>query len=239
MAKKLLIVEDEHNISDIISVHAEMAGYECDAAFDGEVGLKKASSGEYDLILLDIMLPKIDGFEICKNLRKDGISTPIIMLTANGEEVDRVLGLELGADDYVVKPFRVKELLARIKANIRRSENDMGGNSALSESSQDNENIIQIRSLAIDNNKRRVEKNGEMIDLSKIEYDLLLFFVKNPGKIFSRENLLISVWKYDDLAGDGRTVDTTIRRLRMKIEDDPSNPKFIQTKPKAGWYLED
>lgn len=236
MSKKLLIIEDEHNISDIIIVNAEMAGYECDTAYDGEVGLKKAQSGEYDLILLDIMLPKIDGFEICKQLRKESISTPIIMVTAREEDVDKVLGLELGADDYIPKPFGVKELMARIKANIRR--NDWGNTTPATDSTQSIAEIINIQSLAIDENKRKVEKSGELIDLSKIEYDLLLFFVKNPGKIFSRENLLTNVWKYDDLYGDGRTVDTTIRRLRMKIEDDPSNPQFILTKPKAGWYLE-
>ena len=238
MSKKLLVVEDEHSISDIIVFNAEMAGYECDIAYDGEVGLKKAKSGDYDLILLDVMLPKINGFEICKLLRKEGISTPIIMVTARAEEVDKVFGLELGADDYMIKPFGVKELLARIKANIRRSENDLG-NAAPSDQGQNTANIIQIQSLTIDDSKRKVEKNGDIIDLSKIEYDLLLFFVKNPGKIFSRESLLTSVWKYDDLYGDGRTVDTTIRRLRMKIEDDPSNPQFIQTRHKAGWYLED
>ena len=237
MSKKLLVIEDEHNISDIIVFNAEMAGYECDIAYDGEVGLAKARSGEHDLILLDIMLPKLDGFEICKTLRKEGNPIPIIMLTAREEEVDKVFGLELGADDYVPKPFGVKELLARIKANIRRSENDVGNTA--SDSAQNMTNIINIQSLAIDDNKRSVEKNGETIDLSKIEYDLLLFFVKNPGKIFSRELLLTNVWKYEDLYGDGRTVDTTIRRLRMKIEDDPSNPQLIQTKPKAGWYLED
>ena len=236
MSKKLLIIEDEHNISDIIIFNAEMAGYECDVAYDGEVGLAKARSGEHDLVLLDIMLPKLDGFEICKTLRKEGNSIPIIMLTAREEEVDKVYGLELGADDYVPKPFGVKELLARIKANIRRSENDVG--STASDPLQNTASLINVQSLTIDDNKRSVEKNGETIDLSKIEYDLLLFFVKSPGKIFSRETLLTNVWKYEDLYGDGRTVDTTIRRLRMKIEDDPSNPQLIQTKPKAGWYLE-
>ena len=237
MSKKLLVVEDDPSISDIIIFNAEMVGYECEAAYDGEVGLKMAKDDKYDLILLDVMLPKIEGFEICKLLRKEGVSTPIIMVTAREDEVDKVLGLELGADDYIAKPFGVKELLARIKANIRRSEND-AGNASASDSSQNTASLITIHSMTIDDNKRKVEKNEIPIDLSKIEYDLLLFFVKNPGKIFSRENLLTSVWKYDDLYGDGRTVDTTIRRLRMKIEDDPSNPQFIKTKPKAGWYLE-
>jgi len=228
MAKKLLIVEDDKNISYIISENAKVEGYECDVAYDGEQGLNKAMTNAYDLIILDLMLPKMDGFNVCKQLRYDKIFTPIIMLTAREEEADKIMGLDLGADDYITKPFSVKELFARIKANIRRS-------AAESVVSDKNENIIKVQSLVIDNEKYKVEKKGEVIELSKLEYDLLSFFAKNPDRIFSRSELLKNVWK-DDFYGE-RTVDTTINRLRGKIEDDVSNPKIIQNKRGMGYYL--
>ncbi|MCL2772423.1 MAG: response regulator transcription factor [Oscillospiraceae bacterium] len=228
MSKKLLIVEDEKAMSYIIAENAKIEGYECDAAYDGEDGLNKALHNTYDLIVLDLMLPKIDGFEICRRIRQEGVITPVIIVTAREEEVDKILGLELGADDYITKPLSVKELFARIKANIRRSETE----SAVSDK---NENIIKVQSLVIDNEKYRVEKNGSLIELSKLEYDLLLFFAKNPEKIFSRAELLKNVWK-DDFYGE-RTVDTAINRLRGKIEDDAANPKIIQNKKGMGYYL--
>jgi two-component system response regulator VicR len=229
MSKKLLVVEDDKNISYIITENAKAEGYECDAAFDGEDGLDKALNNQYDLIILDLMLPKMDGFEICRNIRQTGITTPVIIVTAREEEVDKILGLELGADDYITKPFSVKEMFARIKANIRRSSAETIA------AAERNENIIKIGSIVIDNEKYKVEKNGSVIELSKLEYDLLSFFAKNPGKIFSRAELLKNVWK-DDFFGE-RTVDTTVNRLRGKIEDDVSSPKLIQNKRGVGYYL--
>lgn len=228
MAKKLLIVEDEKNISYIISENAKMEGYECDVSYDGEQGLKKALTNAYDLIILDLMLPKIEGFNICRQIRQEKIYTPVIILTAREEEADKILGLELGADDYITKPFSVKELFARIKANIRRSSADAG----LSDS---NDNIIKIQSIVIDCAKCRVEKNDAPVELSKLEYDLLVFLARNPDKIFPREELLKNVWK-DDFYGE-RTVDTTVNRLRNKIEDDSANPKIIQNRRGMGYYL--
>lgn len=230
MAKKLLIVEDEKNISYIISENAKIEGYECDVSYDGEDGLKKALTNVYDLIILDLMLPKIEGFSICKQIRQKKISTPVIILTAREEEVDKILGLELGADDYITKPFSVKELFARIKANIRRSSADSGLSDANS-----NSNIIKIQSVIIDCEKCKVEKNNSPVELSKLEYDLLVFLARNPDKIFPREELLKNVWK-DDFYGE-RTVDTTVNRLRNKIEDDSSNPKIIQNRRGMGYYL--
>jgi two-component system response regulator VicR len=236
MAKKLLIVEDDKNISYIISENAKIEGYECDVSYDGEDGLNKALRYAYDLILLDLMLPKIEGFDICKRIRQEKITTPVIILTAREEEVDKIRGLELGADDYVTKPFSPKELFARIKANIRRSSSDAG----LTDPGGD---IIKIRSLVIDCGKYKVEKNNTAIELSPLEYDLLVFFARNPDRIFPREELLKNVWKYDignnfdDFYGDPRTVDVTIKRLRDKIEDDSSNPKIIQNKRGMGYYL--
>ena len=230
MSKKLLIVEDDKNISYIVSENARVEGYECDVSYDGEDGLKKALTNAYDLILLDLMLPKIEGFDICKQIRKYKISTPVIILTAREEEVDKILGLELGADDYITKPLSVKELFARIKANIRRSSAGAG----LSEA---NGNILKIQSVIIDCNKYKVEKNSAPVELSKLEYDLLIYLAKNPDKIFPREELLKHVWKYDDFYGDPRTVDVTVKRLRDKIEEDSSNPKIIKNMRGVGYYL--
>jgi len=234
MAKKLLIVEDEKNISYIISENAKIEGYECDAAYDGEDGLQKALTNGYDLILLDLMLPKMDGFKVCERLRGANVAVPVIMLTAREEEADKVMGLEIGADDYITKPFSKKELFARIKANIRRF-------SAASEAAADADAITLQQSVFIDCEKRKAEKGGVPVELSKLEYELLVFFAKNPDKIFSREELLKNVWKYemgDDFYGDPRTVDVTIKRLRDKIEDDGSNPKIIKNKRGMGYYLE-
>ena len=233
MMKKLLVVEDDKNISFIISENAKIEGYDCDVAYDGEDGLKKAVTNEYDLIILDLMLPKIGGFDICKNIRREKISTPVIILTAKIEEADKILGLELGADDYITKPFRVKELFARIKANLRRSSLYSGFNDL-------DVNIVKIRNIVINTENHKVEKNNMSIELSKLEYDLLVFLAKNPDKIFSREELLKNVWKYDnveDFYGEARTVDTTVKRLRDKIEDDSAAPKIIQNRRGLGYYL--
>ena len=233
MMKKLLVVEDDKNISFIISENAKIEGYDCDVAYDGEDGLKKAVTNEYDLIILDLMLPKIGGFDICKNIRREKISTPVIILTAKIEEADKILGLELGADDYITKPFRVKELFARIRANLRRSSLYSGFNDL-------DVNIVKIRNIVINTENHKVEKNNMSIELSKLEYDLLVFLAKNPDKIFSREELLKNVWKYDnveDFYGEARTVDTTVKRLRDKIEDDSAAPKIIQNRRGLGYYL--
>ena len=235
MAKKLLIVEDDKNISFIISENSKINGYDYDVAYDGQDGLNKALSNTYDLIILDLMLPKMDGFAICKQIRQEKILTPVIILTAREDEADKIKGFELGADDYVTKPFGIKEFFARIRANIRRSSPE----SVLPDS---NENIIKINSLVIDCEKSKVEKNNVLIELSRLEYDLLVFLAKNPDKIFPREELLKNVWKYDisggdDFYGDPRTVDVTIKRLRNKIEDDSSNPKIIQNRRGMGYYL--
>jgi len=223
MAKKILIVEDDKNISVILSENAKVEGYDYDVAYDGEDGFAKARTGDFDLILLDLMLPKMDGFEICRQLRKEKILTPIIMLTASGEETNKIMGLDIGADDYITKPFGLKDVFARIKANIRRS-------SAYTE-----ENIIKIQSVAIDFEKCKVEKNNTPVELTKLEYDLLVFFAKNPDKILPHEELLKNVWK-DDFYGK-RTVDTAITRLRSKIEDDSSSPKIIKNMRGMGYYL--
>lgn len=227
--KKILIVEDEKNIAQVLAFNLMQAGYDYDIAQDGEEGLRKALKDNFDLILLDIMLPKMDGFTVCRGIRMR-LDTPIIMVTAKEEDVDKILGLDLGADDYVTKPFSVNVLLARIKANLRRTANEVivGDRNA---------SVLQVRDLVIDNEKYLVTKAGVPISLSKIEYDLLAFLAANQGKPFKREELLESVWGYKEFFGDRRTVDVTVSRLRNKLESDPTHPEYIFSKHGYGYYL--
>lgn len=230
--KKVLVIEDEKRISKVLEVNLLMAGYICDTAFDGEEGLEKALTGNFDLILLDIMLPKRDGFSVCREIRKK-LSTPIIMVTAKEEEIDKVMGLDLGADDYVTKPFSVKVLLARIKANIRRSS----GEFVELRQPAPTEGLIVIRGLTIDTKNFRVTKDGREIELSRKEFEVLVFLASHPDELFSREELLEKVWGYEDFFGGIRTVDVTMSRLRSKIEDKPAEPEYILTKRTKGYYI--
>ncbi|MBQ9930820.1 MAG: response regulator transcription factor [Firmicutes bacterium] len=227
-SKKVLIIEDEKSISDIIKFNLNKEGFDVDTAYDGKTGLDKALSGSPDLILLDVMLPVMDGFAVCKKVRESS-TVPILMLTAKEEEVDKVLGLELGADDYITKPFGMRELIARIKANIRRID--------LVESFQNApSNIQDFGTLAIDLNRYEVRKNGIALDLTIREFELLKYLAERENRVFSREQLLEEVWGYE-YYGDIRTVDVTVRRLREKLEDDPGNPAFIMTKRGIGYYF--
>ncbi|MBQ7011289.1 MAG: response regulator transcription factor [Clostridia bacterium] len=228
--KRILVVEDDKNISMLLQYNITAEGYLCDVASDGDTGLSMALSGGYDLLLLDVMLPGRNGFEICTAVRKRS-AVPIIMCTAREEEKDKILGLEIGADDYITKPFSTKELLSRIKANIRRSSGELTGSvSATAEK-------ITVRGLTIDQEKYLVEKDGTPIELSKLEYDLLTRLASAPGKPFSREELLEKVWGYNGFFGDIRTVDVTVSRLREKIEKDPAKPEYLLTKRGIGYYI--
>lgn len=231
----ILIVEDEQNINDILKFTFTKEGYKTLSAFDGVTGLDMALSEKPDLILLDVMLPGMDGFEVCRKIR-DKSDVPIIMLTAREDEVDKVLGLELGADDYITKPYSVRELTARVKANLRRSafKNDIENNTQ-SEKPEDVNTIIS-GDLTINVERYEVAKLGKVIDITLREFELLKFLAMQPDKIFSREKLLENVWGYE-YYGDVRTVDVTVRRLREKIEDDPSMPKYIITKRGVGYYF--
>lgn len=231
--KKILIVEDESNIAQLLAVNLMLAGYDYDIAADGEEGLKKALTGGFDLILLDLMLPKMNGFEVCAKVRKK-LSTPIIMVTAREEEKDKILGLDTGADDYVTKPFSLNELLSRIKANIRRNSNELVNPES---TSQSEETTIKVRGLIIDTEKYDVTLDGEQIQLSRQEYDLLLFLAQNLEKPYTREQLMENVWGYEGYLGDIRAVDVTVSRLRSKLEKDPSNPEYLLTKRGIGYYL--
>lgn len=231
MDKKLLIVEDEKSILDILSFNLRREGYDTIEAMDGEAGLAMAKSDNPDLILLDVMLPKLDGFEVCRKLREDGRYTPVIMLTAREEETDKVLGLEIGADDYITKPFSMRELLARIKANIRRSKMDESIDAPVASGDR-----IFAGNLIIDLNRLEVLKNDKPVDLTQREFELLRFLASSPNKVFSREELMEKVWNYE-YYGDVRTVDVTIRRLREKVEDNPANPGYIVTRRGAGYFF--
>ncbi len=227
MEYKILVVDDEKPIVEILRINLEKNGYKVVCAYDGETAAEMAFSQEPDLILLDVMLPKMDGFSVCKTIREKS-SIPIIMLTAREEEVDKVLGLELGADDYMTKPFSLRELMARVKANLRRTQT--------TQKTDNSGEILTFGDLNIDIEKYEVRKKGEVISLTFREFELLKFLVTRKGKIFTREQLLNKVWDYE-FYGDVRTVDVTIRRLREKIEDNPSLPAYIITKRGVGYYF--
>lgn len=227
MDRLILVVDDEQPIVEILKFNLEKEGFRVLTANDGEAALHLARTSNPDLILLDIMLPKMDGFDVCKKVREQS-NVPIVMITARDEEVDKVLGLELGADDYITKPFSVRELLARVKANMRRFTVD---------TKEEKEEILYINeNFFINTTRYEVSKDGNILELTLREYELLKFLVMQPNHIFSREALLSSVWGYE-FYGDLRTVDVTVRRLREKIEDDSSNPTCILTKRGVGYYF--
>ncbi|NLY46349.1 MAG: response regulator transcription factor [Tissierella sp.] len=226
MSGKVLVIDDEKQIADIIKFNLEKEGYTVQTANDGQEGIDKVHQWNPDLVILDIMMPKKDGFQVLKEIRVK-YHFPVIMLTAKEEEVDKILGLELGADDYVVKPFSMRELIARVKANIRR----------INFSNQEAANeLIVSGELSIDVNKYEVKKNGTIVELTLREYELLRFLASSSNQVFSREQLLEEVWGYE-YYGDIRTVDVTVRRLREKIEDDKGEFKYILTKRGVGYYF--
>jgi len=227
--KKILVVDDEKPISDIVKFNLSKEGYEVFSAYDGEEALQKVEEIHPDLILLDLMLPKIDGLEVAKEVRKT-YDMPIIMVTAKDSEIDKVLGLEIGADDYVTKPFSNRELVARVKANLRR------GGQVSKESEENNNSDLSVGELTIHPNAYMVTKRDEEIILTHREFELLHYLAKHLGQVMTREHLLQTVWGYDYF-GDVRTVDVTVRRLREKIEDKPSHPSYLVTRRGVGYYL--
>ena len=228
MAKTVLIVEDERAIVEILKFNLKREGYETMEALDGETGLRLALEGDPDLILLDVMLPKMNGFDICAEIRRAGKVTPVIMLTAREEETDKVFGLEAGADDYITKPFSMRELMARVKANIRRRDLDYGV--------RPKGELLRAGALTVDPAAFTVTKDASPVELTQKEFDLLLYLIRERGRVFTREDLMQKVWNYDYF-GDMRTVDVTVRRLREKIENDPGKPELILTKRGVGYYF--
>lgn len=229
MGKRILIVEDEKNIVDILAFNLAREGYDTLEAYDGEAGLQLALEQDPDLILLDLMLPKLNGFDVCRAVREKGRATPILMLTAREEETDKVLGLELGADDYITKPFSMRELMARVKANIRRT--------AMQETALTGGGRLELGRIVLDTDRMEVAKDGKPLDLTQREYEIIKLMASAPGKVFSREVLMENVWNYDGYVGDVRAVDVAVRRLREKVEDDPAEPGFILTRRGLGYYF--
>ena len=215
--KKILIIEDEEPIRMALEDDFRLENYEVVSASDGPDGLAKGSGPDIDIIILDIMLPGMDGFEVCKKLRGKGIKTPVIMLTAKGQEIDRVVGLEIGADDYVTKPFSPRELQARVKAVLRRMETDHDDRE---------ENIFHCSGLEVDFRQYLCRKNGKEVSLTAHEFELLKYLISNRGQVIRRNELLDKVWGKDVFVTP-HTIDTHIANLRKKMEDDPSNPRFI------------
>lgn len=228
MEKTVLVVEDEANIVDILTFNLEREGYAVLSAYDGQAGLALAREKKPDLILLDLMLPKINGFEVCKTLRDEDSTVPILMLTAREEESDKVRGLELGADDYITKPFSIRELMARVKRNIRR-----GDMLPKSDSGQG----VTLGRIRLDSEAAVCCKDDRPVDLSQREFELISFLCANPDKVFSREELMKHVWNFEGFVGDVRGVDVAVRRLREKLEDDPANPRFVMTRRGLGYYF--
>lgn len=228
MSKKVLVVDDEKLIVKGIRFSLEQDGMEVDAAYDGEEALEMAREKEYDIILLDLMLPKLDGLGVCQQIREFS-NVPIVMLTAKGDDMDKILGLEYGADDYITKPFNILEVKARIKAIMRRMTQ--------SAPKEEKAKVVVSGDLRLDCESRRVFIAGKEINLTAKEFDLLELLVFNPNKVYSRENLLNIVWGYE-YPGDVRTVDVHIRRLREKIEQNPSDPKYVHTKWGVGYYFQ-
>ena len=228
--KTVLIVEDEKSIVDILRFNLEKEGYACLTAYDGQDGLDKAIGCNPDIVLLDVMLPKMIGFDVCRTLREQGNNVPVIILTAREEEADKVLGLEIGADDYITKPFSMRELMARVKANIRRTAMQQPAAAAAAPTG---------KVLEVNTESYQVLKRGKVIDLTQREYELMVFLAANPGKVFSRSDLMEQVWNYGYVGDDVRTVDVTVRRLREKIEDNPASPTFILTRRGVGYYFSD
>ena len=228
--KKALIVEDEKQIVELLSSHLKDLHLDVDTANNGKDGLEYALSNDYSVILLDIMMPQKDGIEVCRELRGAGVKTPILMLTAKSEEFDKVLGLEIGADDYLTKPFSVRELIARVKALLRRydSYHEPKLTSA----------IITVDELEINLDKRQVKLEQVLLDLTPKEFDLLHLLASNPGKSYSREQLLKTVWGYD-FKGYEHTVNSHVNRLRGKVEKDANHPEFIKTVWGIGYAFKD
>lgn len=235
--KTILIVDDEKTIVDMLVYNLQKEGYNTLEAGDGEEGVRMALENKPNLVLLDIMLPKMDGLAVCKRIRQT-LNIPILMISAKDEEIDKILGLELGADDYITKPFSVRELMARVKANLRKAEITAKAmeNEANNKNSEANSNILTVGDLSLDLSKFEVKVRGEVIDLTLREFEVIKYLANQPGQVVTRETLLEKVWGYE-YYGDIRTVDVTVRRIREKIEKDTSNPKILITKRGVGYYI--
>ena len=232
--RTILIVDDEKTIVDMLVYNLQKEGYNTLEAYDGEEAVNIAIAEKPDLVLLDIMLPKMDGLTVCKRIRQTLNNIPILMLSAKDEEIDKILGLELGADDYITKPFSVRELMARVKANLRKIEAQSG--TLTDENGKSDVNVIKVGELVLDLNKFEIKVRDQIIDLTLREFEVIKYLANQPGQVVTRETLLEKVWGYE-YYGDIRTVDVTVRRIREKIEKDTANPKILITKRGVGYYI--
>ena len=233
---KIMVVDDDSNICELLRLYLEKEGFEAIIAPNGAKALEMFDTEKPDLMLLDVMMPQLDGWQVCREIRKKS-ACPIIMLTAKGEVFDKVLGLELGADDYITKPFSMRELLARVKANIRRVSMAASVSQDAAPASKPDGDTLRLGRVTIDRSRATVSKDGQPLDLTQREYDLICFLAAQPGKVFSREALMEHVWNYEGYVGDVRAGDVAVRRLREKIEDDPASPRFIVTKRGMGYFF--
>ena len=229
-APRILLVDDEQPIQTLLSFPLQRDGYDVVVASDGREALARFDEQQPDLVVLDLMLPRMDGLEVCKRLRAKGETVPIIMLTAKSEEIDKVLGLELGADDYITKPFSMREFRSRVKAALRRA--------GMSRAEADGERPIELRGLRVDPAKRMVTRDGEPIATTYVEFEIVHALAQAPGRVFTRDMLLSRVWG-DSAFRDPRTIDVHIRHLREKLESDPKEPEFIFTVRGVGYRFRD
>jgi two-component system OmpR family response regulator len=232
MSRTILVVEDDPEITGLVTFHLRDQGWEVDTASDGRSALIRLARRSYDLVILDLMLPDVDGLELCKTVRSRPEYCPVLILTARSSELDRVLGLELGADDYLTKPFSVRELVARVKAIFRR------GDAMGSPTGVERGETLEAFGLSVDPAKRRVTVNGRSVALTAKEFDLLHYFIRHPGRVYSRAQLLDQVWGYGH-EGYEHTVNAHINRLRAKIEEDPARPRYIRTVWGVGYKFPD
>jgi len=235
MVEKILIVEDEISLQETLAYNLKKQGYEVVIAGDGPSALEVVRSSKPDLILLDIMLPGMDGFEVCRKLRSE-VSTPVLMLTARDDEIDRVVGLEVGADDYLTKPFSMRELIARVKAMLRRVK-IIRDEINLINSGTDQRSFFEFDKIKIDLGRREIRVDNKIVNLKPKEFELLIYLIRHKNQVLSRDQILESVWGWEYI-GDSRTVDVHVRWIREKIEEDPSNPKRIITARGAGYRFE-
>lgn len=237
--KKVLVVDDEQSIVTLLTFNLEKEGYEVESALDGEVAYEMALNENYDFIILDLMLPKKSGMDVCKDLRQQKVNTPIIMLTAKDDELEKIIGLELGADDYMTKPFSPRELIARMSAIFRRSEIQINSDNDASDKEESNDSqVITIGDISIFPGNYEVYVNNESVELTPKEFELLLYMAKQKNRILSRDQLLNAIWDYD-YTGGTRIVDVHISHLREKIEKDTKKPEYIQTVRGFGYRLTD
>lgn len=242
--KTILVVDDEESIMELLVYNLQKEGYNTLQAYDGVSAVEIALKEKPDLILLDVMLPKMDGISVCKRIRYS-FNVPILMISAKDTELDKVVGLEMGADDYITKPFKIREVMARIKANLRKSElismpeynTNTTNNATKVENTEPDSNIIVVGDLSLDLKKVEAKVKGEVVDLTIKEFEVLKYLAAQPGEVVTREMLLKKVWGYDDYVGAIRTVDVTVNRIRDKIEKDKANPKILITKRGVGYYV--